>query len=94
MPRKATLNDIMRIMQDHGRRMEQMLSVTPIMLACPVKGPPRIHASVRPGNSLPATVEFDLDGETIEVVIETTEDYQDMELFGGAALQVAASEEA
>lgn len=94
MPRKATLNDIMRIMQDHGRRMEQMLSVTPIMLACPVKGPPRIHASVRPGNSLPATVEFDLDAKPSKSLSRPLRTTRTWSCLGGAALQVAASEEA
>jgi len=84
MPRKATVEDVQRILVDQSVDLGRRLHLPEAQFGLPVDGAGvRIRVSVPKGQQpdVPAEMEFDLDGETVEVPLEVRDDYEEMHAF-------------
>ena len=84
MTRKATANDILYILKEHSVSLQRRIPVSPVQFSLPTDGKgPRVRVSVCPNSKskIPDVIEFDLDGDIVELPLEIREDYQDYELY-------------
>jgi len=79
--RRATAADILKILNAHSievfGRLRLSVHVAQLSMPADDKGP-RIKVSIRPGSKVevPSRLTFELNGQNIQVPLETAEDYQ------------------
>ncbi len=82
MMAKATFQQAQTALSERPEEILRQIPVEPVQLSLPLDGAGiRIKASVPHGlaASVPASIEVTLNGETVEIAVEASEDYEMME---------------
>lgn len=84
MARAATVAEVHRILEERSVEIAQRFHLPAVQFGVPVDGAGlRIRVSVPPGQHppIPSQMEFDLNGDCVNVQMEVVDDYQEAEAF-------------